>query len=1233
MLKKLVEALEIKKLKELLGRRVVVLDGAMGTMIQRLHLDENDYRGTRWRDYDSRLSGCNDILNLTCGEVIKNIHKSYLEAGADIISTNTFNANSISLADYGLQREPGLIREINRVGATLAREAVEEVPAPEDMDRALVAGSMGPTNKTASMSPDVGDPALRNISFDELYAAYYEQAEGLIEGGVDLLLFETVFDTLNLKAGIAAANDVMKTVGQKLPIMISATVSDKAGRLLSGQTLKAFVASVADFDNVLSLGLNCSFGPAEILPYIKELSDSTDLFVSCHPNAGLPNELGGYDETPETFAIHLQKILNAGLVNIAGGCCGTTPAHIAALAHEASMSMLRKAPVIPQALRISGLEEVVITPENNFINVGERCNVAGSRKFLRLIKEKNYQEALEIASKQVEDGAVIIDVNMDDAMIDAKEEMVHFLRYIASDPEVAKVPVMVDSSDWNVVEAALKNLQGKGIVNSISLKEGEEIFLNHARKIKELGAAVIVMAFDEQGQADTYERKIEISRRAYRLLTERCGFDPQDIIFDVNIMAVATGIEEHNRYGIDFIEAVGWIKRNLPGARTSGGVSNLSFSFRGKNALREAMHSVFLYHAIRNGLDMAILNPATSVTYDDIDPKLLGIIEDVVLARRPEAADELAAYAMQDSGKPAIAKEPEGRDLSKDVASRLEEALVKGNSKWLSEDIEEALNGGMSAVEIIEQPLMAGMNRVGDLFGEGKMFLPQVVKSARTMKMAVDILAPSLTRQQNSTEGKRGKIVFATVKGDVHDIGKNICSIVLSCNNYDVIDLGVMVAPETIVETVKRERPDIVCLSGLITPSLAEMVNVAKSLRDAGENLPILVGGATTSKLHTALKIASAYDGPVIHVTDASQNPLVAGKLLDSVKAPEYVRSTAEEYARLVREYESSKSPLLSLSEARSSGEANRLQGVAQKPATPIGESVVVDFRLEDLIPLVNWKMFFHAWRLTGSFLKDFPYDLCDGCIARWKANISQLSPEEELKGEEAFKLYRDARAFLDEAQRDGKFDGKGCVTFYEAYSEDDNLVIADDNVIPLLRQQSRSGRGRSIADYIARKGEERDYIGLFTVTAGTSLLKLAENGDDYRKLLAQTLSDRLAEAASEWLHAKTRRDYWGYEEGCIGKEDLLKGNYSGIRPATGYPMMPDQLLNHNFAALQPLDKIGVRLTENGAMIPSATVSGLYIGRAEAEYFVIGEIGEDQLADYAERRGETIERIKEILRQ
>lgn len=1204
---------------KLLEERILVLDGAMGTMIQRLNLKENDYRGNRWRDYDRKLFGCNDLLCITAPEAIKEIHKSYIIAGADIISTNSFNANAISMADYGLDREKDLIKEINQRAAALAREVVDEALSQRLKEHVFVAGSVGPTNRTASMSPDVNNPALRNVSYDQLYDAYTEQIEGLINGGIDIILFETVFDTLNLKAGLDAANRVMSKLGVKMPIMISATVSDKAGRTLSGQTLKAFITSIEDYDNVVSIGLNCSFGPEDIFPYIKEVSESTRHFVSCHPNAGLPNALGEYDETSEMFARHLKKILDSSLVNIVGGCCGTTPEHIAMLASVASSAIPREIPEIPDALRVSGLEMIEIKPSNNFVNVGERCNVAGSRKFLRLIKEKKYDEAMQIALKQVEDGARIIDINMDDAMLDAREEMVLFLRYLASDPEVAKVPVMVDSSKWEVIEAALKNLQGKSIVNSISLKEGEEKFLSHARRIKQLGAAVIVMAFDEDGQADTFQRKIEISRRAYNLLTKVVGFKPDDIIFDVNIMAVATGIEEHALYGIDFIKAVKWIKENLPGARTSGGVSNLSFAFRGKNALREAMHAVFLYHAIRNGLDMAIVNPSASVTYEEIEPELLGLIEDVVLGRRAEAAEELAAYAADDRQKVTVSKAEPERDLTVPVIKRLETALVKGNGHFLAEDISEAISSGMTPVEIISQPLMAGMNRVGSLFGEGKMFLPQVVKSARTMKMAVDFLKPIMEKADSTISGKAGKIVFATVKGDVHDIGKNICAIVLTCNNYDVIDLGVMVSAETIVDTVKRERPDILCLSGLITPSLAEMVNVAQAMKVAGETIPILVGGATTSKIHTALKIATQYDGPVLHVTDASQNPLVAEKLLNPVTKEKFVKETKEEYCRIAEEFEKGKKPLLTLEEARRRGEKNRIANGAPKPTVALGKPLIVDITLEELIPYINWKMLFHAWRLTGGFLKDFPYDLCDGCITSWKAG---LTSENEEKAEEVLRLYKDALSLIREIGESGVFDGKGVVAFYPASSEEDNLLIDGCVKIALLRQQRRDSDCRSVADFIARHEEKEDYIGIFAVTAGEGLHKLAERykerHDNYKSLLVQSLADRLAEASSEWLHNKVKKEYWECE---------------GIRPAMGYPMLPDQLLNHNLTALLPLDKLGIKLTENGAMTPSATVSGFYIGQPEATYFMIGEIGEDQLFDYARRRGESVERIKEILRQ
>lgn len=1220
----------------LLEKNVLVLDGAMGTMIQRYKFTENDFRGVRFVSHDVKLSGCNDLLCLVCPDRIKEIHNAYLNAGADIISTNSFNANGISMEDYGLQKYPGLIKEINRAAAAIAKECANNAPLRRWGGPALVAGSIGPTNRTASMSPEVGDPAYRNVTYDMLFEAYSEQIAGLIEGGIDILLFETVFDTLNLKAGLDAANYVMREKGEELPIMISATISDKSGRTLSGQTLAAFVTSIEEYDNVVSLGLNCSFGPSDIIPYVKELGNLTRHFISCHPNAGLPNAMGEYDETPELFSSHVETMLRDGFLNIVGGCCGTTPEHIAAVVSKLPDAKIHVRPEIPRALRVSGLERVEVLPENNFVNVGERCNVAGSRKFLRLIKEKKYEEAMMIALHQVEDGAMMIDVNMDDAMLDAKEEMVHFLRYIASDPDISKVPVMVDSSDWTVVEAALKNLQGKSIVNSISLKEGEESFLKKAKRIRQLGAAVIVMAFDEKGQADTYQRKIDICRRAYDLLVSKCGFPSDDIIFDVNIMAVATGIEEHNRYGIDYIEAVRWIKNNLPGARTSGGVSNLSFAFRGKNALREAMHAVFLYHAIDAGLDMGIVNPATSVTYEDIEPKLRTLIEDVILARRAEAPEELADYAANDTQQSVVAsKSLQTRDLSIPVSERLENAIIKGNPEFLNEDLDEAIGEYESAVKIIEGPLMDGMNRVGELFGAGKMFLPQVVKTARTMKLAVDHLRPLMEAASNNNAGfKAGKVIFATVKGDVHDIGKNIVSIVLACNNYEVIDLGVMVPAETIVETAIKEKPDFVCLSGLITPSLSEMVNVAKAMEQACLHIPLLVGGATTSRIHTALKIAPVYHAPVVHMTDAAQNPIVASKLLNPDTREDFVDNLDKEYSELRDSYNQRSVEMVTLSEARKRRlKLDWLVYDAPMPNIPMRSPMVIDVDLAEVGKFINWKMFFHAWRLTGGFLDKFPYDGCPACVSSWKNGIC---PQDRDKAEEAWKLYSDAQALLSELISGKRFDGKAAIAFYESNSEGDDIIIGGIR-LPLLRQQRKDSEFLSLADFIAPIGIAEDIVGAFVVTAGLYLSseseRLKEAGDSYGSLLRQSLADRIAEATSEWLHAKVRKEYWGYSP--QEKEDvsaILKGGYRGIRPAMGYPMLPDQLLNKTLAKLLPMSDIGVSLTENGAMMPTATVSGLYVSHPESRYFMIGVIGEDQLKDYAMRREEGLERIKDILR-
>ncbi len=1212
-----VNSMEINDFITLLRERVLILDGAMGTMIQRFSLSEEDFRGIRFSDHPSRLSGCNDILSLTRPDVIKKIHKAYIDAGADIISTDTFNANAISMTDYDLQKIDGLIREVNRAGASIAREVVSEAMADGNGRKVLVAGSIGPTNKSATMSPDVEDPASRNVSYNELYDAYYDQVCGLIEGGVDIILFETVFDTLNLKAGLDAAAKAMADCGKELPIMISATISDKSGRTLSGQTLDAFATSVEDYPYVVSLGLNCSFGPKDIIPHLRSLGKSTEKYISVHPNAGLPDALGKYDVDPKKFIEELSPIFTESLANIVGGCCGTTPEHISALRKMADSYCIDSeydvhVPLrLQPALRISGLERVVVSPENNFLVVGERCNVAGSRKFLRLIKEQKYEEAISIAAKQVEDGAMVIDINVDDPLLDAPKEMVHFLRLYASEPEVAKVPVMVDSSNWEVIESALKNLQGKSIINSISLKEGEESFIEKACRIRQLGAAVIVMAFDEKGQADTFERKIEVCERAYNLLTNKCGFKGENIIFDVNVMAVATGLEEHSRYGIDFIEAVRWVKRNLPGARTSGGISNLSFAFRGKNALREAMHTVFLYHAIAAGLDMAIMNPASAMTYDDIDPELRDLIEDVVLARRPEASDALADFAMDETSAQKVSSRSSNRDLSVPVAQRLVEAVVSGRSDFLKEDLDE-LSAEMKAVDIVEGPLMEGMKRVGVLFGDGKMFLPQVVKTARVMKMAVDILEPNLIAESSNVGGsKAGKVLIATVKGDVHDIGKNIVSIVLSCNNFEVIDLGVMVPSEDIVAAALKENPDIICLSGLITPSLAEMAATAEALNKAGLDIPILVGGATTSALHTALKIAPIYSGPVVHMRDAAQNPIVASKLLDSSEKSDFIVALKAEQKSLRDSYANKDRKVLTLDEARLRGKENvNVDYVSPQPSCGVGNMIIKQFSIGELESLINWKMLLHAWGVHG-----------EGCTCGCNSNV------------EAIKLLEDAHSCLRELAKSGKYDGFGLLRIVKASTDGDNIIVGG-KMIPTLRQQTSDSKCLSIADFINPNG---DFVGVFMVGAGKYInelrLKYEKDGDSYRALLLQSLADRLAEASSELMHYLVRKEYWGYaKDEDFDVESILKGQFRGIRPAMGYPMLPDQLLNSEiFEILLPESEKRVKITENGAMLPSSTVSGLYISNPNARYFTFSCVGDDQMADYSKRRGLTKKRIEEII--
>ncbi len=1218
---------------KLLRERILILDGGMGTMVQGFKLKEEDYRGERFADFPKQLKGNNDLLCITRPDVIQSIHRQYLDAGADIFATNTFNANAISMEDYGMQE---YVRDINLAAGILAREVADTFMAENTDRKVFVAGSVGPTNKTASMSPDVSDPAYRAVTYMDLYTAYKEQVEALVDGGVDIILFETTFDTLNVKAGLEAAGTVLKEKGKDLPIMLSLTLSAQGGRTFSGQTLMAFLASV-QHTNIVSVGLNCSFGAADMKPYLAELAKNAPYYISAYPNAGLPNSFGLYDETPEKMAMHVKPFIEDGLVNILGGCCGTTPAHIAKYPDLIKGAKPHIPVAKPDCLWLSGLELLEVKPENNFVNVGERCNVAGSRKFLRLIKESNYEEALTIARKQVEDGAQVIDINMDDGMLDTVKEMVTFLNLIASEPDIARVPVMIDSSKWEVIEKGLMCVQGKSIVNSISLKEGEEVFLKHAARIKQLGAAVVVMAFDEKGQADTFERKIEVCGRAYHLLREKIDFDPNGIIFDPNVLAIATGMEEHNGYGLDFIRAVEWIKTNLPGAKVSGGVSNLSFSFRGNNYVREAMHAVFLYHAIRKGMDMGIVNPSSSVLYEDIEPAFRDLLEDVILARRPEAAEELITFAQnlhEEKDSVEVEKYEAWRD--KPLHERLEYALIKGIGDHLEEDLQEALKQYPRAVDIIDGPLMGGMNKVGDLFGAGKMFLPQVVKTARTMKKAVAILQPSIEAEKTAAgSAKAGKVVFATVKGDVHDIGKNIVSIVLACNNYEVIDLGVMVPAEVIVKKAIEEQPDLVCLSGLITPSLEEMVHVTDEMQKAGLRIPIMVGGATTSKLHTAVKIAPHYDYPVIHVLDASQNPLIAAKLLNPNTHDAYIAELNEEYERLRASMGNKKETLVSLTEARANGQ--KINWKDYSPVVPenLGVHVIPYIPVEEIIPYIHWTFFFSAWKLNGRFAEITQIHGCDACRASWLASFTE---EDREKAAEAMQLYQDAVRLLDRLVEMKAEYCKAIYGFFPANSDGDNLVMGD-TVIPVLRQQAKKGDDvyKSLADYILPKSEGRtDYLGAFVVTAGAGADylkdKFEDEGDMYSAMLLQILTDRLAEATAEYLHEKVRKEYWGYApDESLSIPDLFRVKYQGIRPAIGYPSLPDQLLNYTLDGMLDMSRICVHLTENGAMYPTASVSGLYFAHPDSQYFMIGSIGEEQMKDYARRRNLSEKEVRKLL--
>lgn len=1219
----------LQQLKE----RVLVLDGGLGTMIQGFRLTESDYRGDRFKDFPGQLKGNNDLLNITQPHVIRSIHRQYMEAGADIFATNTFNANAISMEDYGMV---DYVREMNLSAARLAREEADRFMAAHPDRLIFVAGSCGPTNKTASMSPDVNDPAYRAVTYQDLYRAYREQVQALIDGGVDIILFETTFDTLNVKAGLEAATALLEAQHLDLPIMLSLTLSAQGGRTFSGQTLAAFVTSIQHFP-LVSIGLNCSFGAADMKPYLAELARIAPFYISAYPNAGLPNTFGAYDETPETMLEHVRPFVEEGLVNVLGGCCGTTPAHIALFPDLVKGKKPHQPVAKTDCLSLSGLERLEIRPENNFVNVGERCNVAGSRKFLRLIKEKNYEEALHIARKQVEDGAQVIDINMDDGMLDAVSEMKNFLNLIASEPDIARVPVMIDSSKWEVIEQGLMCVQGKSIVNSISLKEGEELFLHHARRIRQLGAAVVVMAFDETGQADTFDRKIAICERAYRLLTEKVGFDPNDIIFDPNVLAIATGIEEHNGYGLAFIRATEWIKQHLPGAKVSGGVSNLSFSFRGNNYVREAMHAVFLYHAIAKGMDMGIVNPSSSVTYEEIEPAFRTLLEDVILNRRPEATEELIAYAQQlhQEAQGTMAEKHEAwRDLS--LTERLEYALIKGLPDYLEVDLQEALQHYAHAVEIIDGPLMNGMNRVGDLFGSGKMFLPQVVKTARTMKKAVAILQPAIeAEQQQSGAVKAGKVLFATVKGDVHDIGKNIVSIVLACNNYEVIDLGVMVPAEVIVKRALEEKPDVVCLSGLITPSLEEMAHVAEAMKQAGLQIPIMVGGATTSKLHTAVKIAPHYQGPVIHVLDASQNPLIAAKLLNPETHNSYVSQLQEEQESLRQSFNQKQEILVPLAEART--HAPQIDWATYQPVVPnqTGVQVLSHIPLETIIPYIHWTFFFTAWKLNGRFAELTQLHDCEGCCSSWLAGFTGAERE---KAEEAIHLYQDAKELLAQLVEQRVDYCRAVYGFFPAYSEADTIWM-NQVALPVLRQQVKreDNTYKSLADYVMPQSCGRtDYVGAFAVTGGAGAESLHASfeaeGDTYRAMLLQTLTDRLAEATAEYLHEQVRKQFWGYvPDEQLSLADLFRVKYQGIRPAVGYPSLPDQCLNFTLDRLLDFSQIGIGLTENGAMTPTAAVSGLYLAHPDSSYFMVGSIDQEQLQDYAYRRQLPLEEVRRLL--
>jgi 5-methyltetrahydrofolate--homocysteine methyltransferase len=1210
----------IDMLMRSLDERILLLDGAMGTMIQGFGLTEDDYRGERYADHGHDLKGNNDLLSLTRPDIIRAIHGQFLEAGADIIETNTFNSNAPSMADYGLE---SLIPELNTAAARIARECADDYAAKTGVVR-YVAGVLGPTNRTASISPDVNDPGFRNIRFDDLAATYEISATALIEGGVDFLMIETIFDTLNAKAAIVGLKRSFRATGIELPVMISGTITDASGRTLSGQTTEAFWNSVRHV-NPFMIGLNCALGASELRPYVAELSRIANTRVSAHPNAGLPNEFGEYDESPEAMAELVGEFASNGLVNLVGGCCGTRPDHIRALGEAVGDCAPRKVPELPVRCRLSGLEPFNIGPDDLFANVGERCNVTGSAVFRRLIEADDYAAAVAIARQQVDNGAQIIDVNMDEGMLDSEKAMVTFLNLIASEPDVARLPIMIDSSKWSVIEAGLKCVQGKAVVNSISLKEGEDSFIAQAELCRDYGAAVIVMAFDEQGQADTIERKVEICKRSYKVLTEQVGFDPADIIFDPNIFAVATGIEEHASYGLDFIEATRQIKDALPHALVSGGVSNVSFSFRGNNIVREAIHSVFLYHAIRAGMDMGIVNAGQLAIYDDLPDDLRVAVEDVILNRDPEGTEKLLAVAENYKGqaKGVAANGPDLAWRELPVENRLEHALVNGIDEFVIDDTEEARRTADRPLDVIEGPLMSGMNVVGDLFGAGKMFLPQVVKSARVMKKAVGHLVPFIEEEKGGEKISNGKIVLATVKGDVHDIGKNIVGVVLQCNNFEVVDLGVMVSCDRILEAATRENANIVGLSGLITPSLDEMVHVAGEMQRLGYELPLLIGGATTSPAHTAVKIEPRYEGPVIYVKDASRSVGVAQALIEPDTCAALVEKTRNDNARRRDQHANKKrlAPQLSLNQARE--RKHECDWGTYTPPQPTfeGKRVFDDIDLGVLRDYIDWMPFFNAWEFHGKF----PQILSDNTV-----------------GEAASSLFNDATAMLDRIIEENWLQARAVLGFYAANSHqhDDVLIYTDDNreriahrLVHLRQQRAKvDGQAQScLADFIAPSGKGlADYIGGFAVTAGIGIEEHVERfekaHDDYSAIILKALADRLAEALAEYMHQCTRREFWAYAaDEALTNNDLIAEKYRGIRPAPGYPACPDHTEKGKLWQLLDVEaSIGLKLTESYAMYPTAAVSGYYFAHPDAKYFAVGKIGRDQLESYAKRQGVSI---------